>query len=145
VVSNSSDGCDCEVDSLALSPPARTIAHITTLDAQARADIARRPWWAVRRIVEQLAQSPQRPVTDHSDHEVGLTFLADQRGPLNRPHESRVASASTYLDCLASGSPTGPMGRWKRYFPATPVSELVAPQWRACRFPKPSRCAGDLT
>jgi hypothetical protein len=78
------------------------------------------------RIVEQLAQSPPHPVTDHPDYEVGLTFLADQRGPLNRLHESRVQLAHTYLDCLASGSPTGPIGRWERYLPAHPsVFELL--------------------
>jgi hypothetical protein len=82
--------------------------------------------WAVRRIVEQLAQSPPRPVTDHPDYAVGLTFLADQRGPLNRLHDSRAALAHTYLDCLASGSPTGPIGRWKHHLPAdTPVFELL--------------------
>ena len=82
--------------------------------------------WVVRRIVEQLAQSPPRPVTDHPDYEIGLTFLEDQRGPLSRLHESRVRLAHTYLDCLASGSPTGPIGRWERYLPAnTPVFELL--------------------
>jgi len=65
-------------------------------------------------------------VTDHPDYEVGLTFLADQRGPLNRLHEARVQLAHTYLDCLASGSPTGPIGRWERYLPAHPsVFELL--------------------
>ena len=81
----------------------------------------------VRRIVEQLAQSsPSRPVTDHRDYEVALTFLEDQRGPLNRLHESRVTLAHTYLDCLASGSPTGPIGRWAHYLPGNPpVVELL--------------------
>ena len=85
-------------------------------------------------------------MTDHPDYEVGLTFLADQRGPLNRLHESRVQLAHTYLDCLASGSPTGPIGRWERYLPAhPPVFELSTRRWRGCRSPTPPRCAGDLT
>lgn len=82
--------------------------------------------WAVRRIVEQLAQSPSRPVTTDPDYGAGLTFLGDQRGPLSRLHESRVALAHAYLDCLASGSPTGPIGRWDGHLPAdTPVFELL--------------------
>ena len=241
-----SPNADGEVDSLAVSHTGRTIADMTTLDAQARADIASRPWyvaafdgrdivnhqpfgklrpgrrlvslsrngfrlfdkpshligfgyafcmpwdvwqvrplrplryqptlvtdfatrqlrarrievvaemppgfefgpngWVVRRIVEQLAQSPPRPVTDHPDYEIGLTFLEDQRGPLSRLHESRVRLAHTYLDCLASGSPTGPIGRWERHLPAnTPVFELLDARWRDYRSPTPSRSAGDLT
>jgi len=65
-------------------------------------------------------------VTDHPDYEVGLTFLEDQRGPLSRLHESPVRLAHTYLDCLAAGSPTGPIGRWDRFLPAdTPAFELL--------------------
>ena len=65
-------------------------------------------------------------MTDHPDYEVGLTFLEDQRGPLSRLHESPVRLAHTYLDCLASGSPTAPIGRWDRFLPADkPVFELL--------------------
>lgn len=40
-----SPNADGEVDSLAVSHTGRTIADMTTLDAQARADIASRPWY----------------------------------------------------------------------------------------------------
>jgi hypothetical protein len=104
--------------------------------------------WSVHRIVEQLAQSPPRPVIDHPDYEVGLTFLEDHRGPLSRLHDSRVALAHTYLDCLASGSSTGPTGRWKNYLPGhPPVFELLDAAVAGLQIPEgvAARWGLDLT
>jgi hypothetical protein len=54
-----------------------------------------------------------------------MAFLEDQCFQPERLHDSRVALATTYLDCLASRSHTGPIGRWNRHLPAsTPVSTL---------------------
>ena len=55
-----------------------------------------------------------------------MTFLEDQRGPGGWLHDARVSLAYTYLDCLASGSPTGPIGRWKRHVAAAvPTHTLI--------------------
>jgi hypothetical protein len=55
-----------------------------------------------------------------------MAFLEDQCFQPERLHDSRVALATAYLDCLASRSPTGPIGRWDRHLPAsTPVSTLL--------------------
>jgi hypothetical protein len=83
----------------------------------------------VRRLVEKLAQVPQRPPTKHQgnpDYEIAMTFLEDQCFQTERLHDSRVALATAYLDCLASRSHTGPIGRCNRHLPAsTPVSTLL--------------------
>ena len=84
----------------------------------------------VRRLVEQLAQNratkpgfgPQLP----DGYEIGMTFLEDQRAAGDRRHDARVSLEHTYLDCLASGSATGPIGRWKNHVGrAVPARTLI--------------------
>lgn len=84
----------------------------------------------VRRLVEQLAevQRKQPPVDRRPDpdYESALTFLEDQRGPSSWLHDARVSLARTYLDCLVSGSATGPIGRGTRQLPAEmPTHTLI--------------------
>lgn len=72
----------------------------------------------VRWLVEQLAQTQDKQRDDRtlrSEYEIAMTFLEDQRGPGGWLHDARVSLAYAYLDSLASGSPTGPVGRWKRH------------------------------
>ena len=59
--------------------------------------------WAVRRIVEQLAQSPPRPLTDHPGNEVGLTFLADPKRSPQRSRRRRPRLRPRHLPESASG------------------------------------------
>jgi hypothetical protein len=83
----------------------------------------------VRRLVEQLVQTQRKQPDDrrlHPDYEVAMTFLEDQRGPSSWLHDARVSLAYTYLDCLASGSATGPTGRWTRHVAAeVPARTLI--------------------
>lgn len=73
----------------------------------------------VRALVEQLARiRPTQPGFGSArpdDYEIAMTFLEDQRSPGDWWHDARVSLAFTYLDSLASGSATGPIGRWKHH------------------------------
>ena len=72
----------------------------------------------VRWLVEQLAQAPDKQRDDrtlHAEYEIAMAFLEDQRGPGGWLHDARVSLAYAYLDSLASGSSTGPVGRWKHH------------------------------
>ncbi|MBU8826515.1 hypothetical protein KL859_27030 [Mycolicibacterium goodii] len=84
----------------------------------------------VRALVEKLAQVPQHQALDPArrdpDYEIALTFLEEQRGHGGWLHDCRVALATAYLDCLTSGSSTGPAGRWKHRLPTSlPVHTLL--------------------
>ncbi|WP_238884725.1 hypothetical protein [Mycobacterium sp. IDR2000157661] len=99
----------------------------------------------VRALVERLAQvvPPQRPDPADRDYEIALTFLEEQRGHGGWLHDCRVSLATAYLDCLTSGSSTGPAGRWKHYLPTElpvhtlldatisglPIPHVVAQRW----------------
>lgn len=85
-----------------------------------------------------------------------MTFLEDQRGPGGWLHDARVSLAYTYLDCLASGSPTGPIGRWKRHVAAAvpthtlidaavaglPVPEVITRHWGLDQDVEPCTATG---
>ncbi|MEX7470769.1 hypothetical protein AB4Z39_13780 [Mycobacterium adipatum] len=83
----------------------------------------------VRRLIEQLAQAQRKQPDDrrqHRDYEIAMTFLEDQRGPSSWLHDARVSLACTYLDCLTSGSATGPIGRWTSHVAARlPARTLI--------------------
>ncbi|BBY65896.1 hypothetical protein MHEL_41390 [Mycolicibacterium helvum] len=84
----------------------------------------------VRRLVEQLAQVQRMPPpadqTPDPDYEAAMTFLVDQRGRASWLHDARVSLAHTHLDCLITGSATGPISRGTRQIPAEmPAHTLI--------------------
>ncbi len=100
----------------------------------------------VRALVEKLAQvppDPPDPARRDLDYEIALTFLEEQRGHGGWLHDCRVSLATAYLDCLTSGSSTGPTGRWKHRLPTSlpvhtlldaaisglPIPHVVAERW----------------
>jgi hypothetical protein len=83
----------------------------------------------VRTLLEQLArtrltQTGLGPLPN--DYEIAMTFLEDQRTRGDWWHDARVSLAHTYLDTLASGSATGPIGRRKHHVGgAVPAHTLI--------------------
>ncbi|BBZ31294.1 hypothetical protein MMAD_55890 (plasmid) [Mycolicibacterium madagascariense] len=94
---------------------------------------------AVRLLVEQLAQCTQPGGAPGPDYVAAMTFLQDQLATTTSwLHDSRVSLARAYLDFLASGKTTGPIGRWDSHLaPRLPAYPLIDAAVSGLTIPQP--------